>query len=165
MTSSPPPLAIVPTSSPPPLIVPMMTMINDCSWHQTCSWAGAPFPTIHNGYITDRNVITTEQGLASALTSIQDTWFFLDNVGFKFFYSVVWRRFRLGHVHVTYMATRTGKYCGFELACSACCRYVCVGWNSKRSTRTELQEAMATLLSYISGCDYIRPGPGVLPQR
>ena len=49
-TSSPPPLAIVPTSSPPPLIVPKMTMINDCSWHQTCSWAGQPFPTMHNGY-------------------------------------------------------------------------------------------------------------------
>ena len=50
------------TSSPPPLaIVPMMTMTNDCSWHQTFSWAGQPFPTMHNGFITFENVITVDR--------------------------------------------------------------------------------------------------------
>ena len=34
------------TASPPPLaIVPMTPNMNDCSRHQTCSWAGQPFPT------------------------------------------------------------------------------------------------------------------------
>ena len=166
-TSRSSPLAYVTSSSPTSRssLLAYVPSWNDCSWHRTYSWEGVPFPTTHNGRITEENVIMTEKGLASALTSIQDTLFRLDNVGFKFFYSVVWRRFRLGHVHVTHMATKTGKYCGMELACSACCRYVCVGWNSKRSTRTELQEARATLLSYTSGCQYTRPGSDDLPQR
>ena len=153
------------TSSPPPLaIVPMIPMTNDCSWHRTCDWAGQPFPSMHNGFITYENVITTEHRLLSVLTSLQDKLFFADNKGYNFFYSVVARRFKFGHVHVSYMAT-TGKYIGMELACKCCCRYVCVEFNSKWGTFTELQEVRATLLSFISGCEYTRPGSDALPQR
>ena len=153
------------TSSPPPLaIVPMMTMTNDCSWHQTCSWAGQPFPTMHNGFITFENVITTEQRLLSALTSLQHTLFSGDMKGFNTFYSVVMRRFRFGHVHISYNAT-SRKYITVELVCKCCCRYVGVNVNSKWGTFTELQEARATLLSFISGCQYTRPGSDDLPQR
>ena len=155
-TSSPPPLAIVP-------MIPM-TLTNDCSWHRTCDWAGQPFPSMHNGFITNENVTTTEHRLLSVLTSLQDLLFKADNKGYNFFYSVVARRFKFGHVHVSYMAT-TGKYIGMELACKCCCRYVCVEVNSKWGTFTELQEVRATLLSFISGCEYTRPGSDDLPQR
>ena len=163
-TSSPPPLAIVPTSSPPPLIVPKMTMINDCSWHQTCSWAGQPFPTMHNGYITFDNVIKTEQRLDSSLTSLQDKLFVADMKGFNSFYSVLTQRFKLRHVHVSYEAT-TGKYVDMDLACSRCCRHIGIEFNSGWSTPSKLQEVRAALLSFISGCKYTRPGSDALPQR
>ena len=64
------------TSSPPPFaMVPHPALANDCSWHQTVSWAGAPFLTIHNEFIT---LITTEQRLATALQSLQDLLFKAD---------------------------------------------------------------------------------------
>ena len=151
MTSSPPPFAMVPHPA----------LANDCSWHQTVSWAGASFLTIHNEFIT---LITTEQRLATALQSLQDLLFKADNTGYKFFYSVLSRRLKFGHVHLSHMAT-TGKYVGMELACSCCCRYVCVEFKSKWDTLTELQEVRATLLSFISGCEYTRPGSDALPQR
>ena len=119
---------------------------------------------MHNGYITFDNVIKTEQRLASALTSLQDTLFSADFKGFNSFYSVLTQRFKLRHVHVSHMAT-TGKNVGMELACERCCRYVCVEFNSKWDTSTELQEVRAALLSFISGCEYTRPGSDALPQR
>ena len=83
-------------------------LANDCSWHQTVSWAGAPFLTIHNEFIT---LITTEQRLATALQSLRDLLFYADNTGYSFFNSVVTRRFKFGHVHVSHMAMR-GKQMG-----------------------------------------------------
>ena len=119
---------------------------------------------MHNGFITFENVITDEQRLLSALTPLQHTLFFADNVGFKFFYSVVTQRFKLGHVHVSYMAT-PGKYVNMELACSCCCQIVVREFDSRCATLTALQEVRATLLSFISGCEYTRPGSDALPQR
>ena len=155
------------TSSPPDtIIVPMMTMTNDCSWHETCSWTGATFPIGPQR----STLITTEQRLATALQSLQDLLFFGKDSrcfwqkSYNDFNSVVTRRFKFGHVHVSYMAT-SGKYVNMELACSCCCRYVCVEFNSKWATLTELQEVRATLLSFISGCEYTRPGSDALPQR
>ena len=133
-SSEPPPPAVQLSSGPPPPPPPYVTSspppANDCSWHQMDSWAGAPFLTIHNEFVT---LITTEQRLATALQSLQDLLFKADNTGYKFFYSVVTRRFKFGHVHVSYMAT-PGRYVNMELACGCCWRYVCVEFNSRSAT-------------------------------
>ena len=155
------------TSSPPPYtIIPMIPItndsINDCSWHETCSWAGQPFPTIHNGYIPFENVITTEPELDVFLQSLQHTLWIADGDRYKIFYSVVMRRFRRGHVHVTDMTT-SEKNVGIELVCSCCCRYARVEFQSNRRTIDRM--VGATLLSFISGCQYTRPGSDDLPQR
>ena len=59
-TSRSSPLAYVTSSSPTSRssLLAYVPSWNDCSWHRTYSWEGVPFPTIHNGYITDRNVDT-----------------------------------------------------------------------------------------------------------
>ena len=71
-TSRSSPLAYVTSSSPTSRssLLAYVPSWNDCSWHRTYSWEGVPFPTTHNGRITEENVIMTEKGLASALTSI-----------------------------------------------------------------------------------------------
>ena len=50
----PPPLAIIPTEN--------------CSWHETCDWAGQLYPTVPNGVIKDDVTIKTDDKLQSALT-------------------------------------------------------------------------------------------------
>ena len=122
-------------------------------------------PTVPDGFIKDNVTIKTDDKLQSALTSLQDKLFSWDMKGFNTFYSVVMLRFRFGHVRISYNAT-SSKNMNIEFTCKCCCRYVgVVDVNSKWGTVTELQEARATLLSFISGCQYTRPGSDDLPQR
>ena len=120
--------------------------------------------TVHNGCIKVENVITTEDRLSSALTSLQDTLFRDDSTGFNFFYAVITQIFKFGMVNISHMNTGS-KQTGMELACKCCYRYVCMEVNWKWDGFTELQKARATLLSFISGCQYTRPGSDDLPQR
>ena len=118
-SSEPPPppavqLSSGPSPSPPPYVTSSPPLANDCSWHQMDSWAGAPFLTIHNEFIT---LITTEQRLAEALQSLHESLFKADNTGYEFFHSVVTERFNFGHVHVSCMVT-PGRYVNMELVCS-----------------------------------------------
>ena len=41
---------------------------------------------------------------------------------------------------------------GMGLVCPCCCRYVNVEFNSKKGTISEMEEARATLLTFVSGC-------------
>ena len=115
-----------------------------------------------NGF-KDDVTIKTDDKLQSALTSLQDKLFSWDMKGFNTFYRVVMQQYRFGHVRISYIS---GKNITVELMCKCCCRYVgVVDVNPKWGTVTELQEARATLFSFISGCQYTRPGSDDLPQR
>ena len=121
------------------------------------------FPTVPNGFIKDDVTIKTDEQLQSSLTSLQDRLFAWDSKGFNTFYRVVMQQYRFGHVRISYIS---GKNITVELMCRCCCRYVGVtDVNPKWGTVTELQEARATLLSFISGCEYTLPGSDNLPQR
>ena len=60
-TSRSSPLAYVTSSSPTSRssLLAYVPSWNDCSWHRTYSWEGVPFPTTHNGRITEENVTMT----------------------------------------------------------------------------------------------------------
>ena len=155
--------------------------------HAACSWAGQPFLRDHWIHVSE-NPITTEHSLLEALRALDDTLFLADNKGYDIFSSVVMQRFKLGHVHASHGSYHENEFMfdsthgclclmeleppclySMELACKCCGRYVRVyyalGCPERCSTLTELQEARATLLSFISGCQYTRPGSDDLPQR
>ena len=140
-----------------------MTTQNDCSWHTAVPWSGFAWPATHHGYITDENVVTSASTLVVNLQSLRDRLFWDSMSGWDFFEPVVHQRFRAGHLHVKFMATG-GKYVGIELACARCCKRTCIEVNTKWDTDEMKDEARATLLSYISGCDYYVPGSRALRQ-
>ena len=122
---------------------------NDCSWHQTSSWAGTPFSFIHNEFIT---LITTEERLREALKSLNESLFQSQDTDYELIHRVVTQRFNRGHLRVSCMVTPK-KYVHMELACSRCHMYVAKEFDSMRATFTELQEVRAVLLSFISRCN------------
>ena len=176
----PPPAGSLPSGIPPPPPVPppqalalvspflmmsssMVPIQNDCSWHATKSWTGQEWPTAHQGYVADENAVTSGEHLEGKLQSLRDCLFWDGMQGWEFFDSVVTQRFRAGHIHVKFMATGA-KHCGIELACARCCRWSCISVNTKWITPKAKDEARATLLSYISGCEYYVPGSRALRQ-
>ena len=86
----------------------------------------------------------------------------MDNTGYNFFTSVVTQRYNFGHVDVNYVEGQDDNRVMMELRCGGCWRYVCVEFDSRSATNHELQQIRATLLSYISGCEYTRPGSDAL---
>ena len=87
----------------------MIPNINDCSWHRTCSWAGQPFVTVHNGCVKVENMVMTEDRLYSALTSLQDTLFRDDPTGFDVFCEVITQIFKFGMVQISHHITTGGQ--------------------------------------------------------
>ena len=92
------------------------------------------------------------------------TLFKADDTGYEFFHRVVTERFNFRHVHVSCMVTPK-RYVDMELACSCCYRYVAREYDSRCATLAELQEVRATLLLFITECEYTHPGSDALPQR
>ena len=156
----PPPLAL---GSPFSMSSKMVTIQADCSWHTATSWSGVEWPTTQHGFITDGNVVTNSITLEANLQSLRDRLFWNGQQGWEFFQSVVNQRFSAGHLHVKFMAT-AGKYVGIELACARCWKRTCIQVNTKWAAPEMKDEARATLLSYISGCEYYVPGSGTLRQ-
>ena len=136
---------------------------NDCSWHTATAWSGHEWPVIHQGYISDENVVNSAGSCDKALQSIRDSLFWNSLRGWKFFHKVVYQRFQAGHLHMNYQNT-SGKYLGVELACARCCRYACIQVNTRHDIPDVLEHARARLLSYIAGCEYVVPGSDALRQ-
>ena len=167
----PPPINVLQTLPPPLPTVPpfsmsgpmMVTIQNDCGWHTTNMWSGSPWPACLVGYIAEENVVMNASALENKLRSLRGRLFWNSSKGWQFFETVVTQRFRAGHAHIKFMAT-TGKYLGVELSCARCCRYTCIEVNPGWESDERLDVARATLLSYITGCEYFRPGSGGLRQ-